>query len=261
MVLSNVKVIRNKILVKFLQLYHGIEFPGRRLGNDEWVYQWRLDFLTNVLEKESIVWCKRLIRPGMVAVDVGAHIGYYTRLFSQLVGNSGHVFAFEPCSENFAVLSKNLNPKKFPNVHLYNKAVGAENRQGTLFISPGHSNHSLNQGYTKNMGQEQVEIVSLDSVLYQKGIERIDFVKIDVEGGEINVLRGMKETLKASPALSMLVEFNPAALQAGGWEPVELIHQLEDAGFHPKPILADSSLGESIDFSATVNLLCRRENV
>lgn len=260
---QSIKLFRNKVLVALLMRLQGIQFPVRQLGGNEWVNQWRLNFLTNSLEKESVTWCQKLIRPGMVVVDIGAHIGYYTRLFSRLVGKSGRVFAFEPCSENYPVLTKNLSAKEFQNVTLFNKAVGVEDAQGTLFISPGHSNHSLNRGFTESVAQEQIEMVSLDSVFRQQGFCHIDFIKMDVEGFEINVLNGMKEVIANSPNLSMLVEYNPAALRSGNFEPVELLALVERMGFEAQRILSDTSLSKNIspDMQETFNLLCIHPNL
>ncbi len=254
----SMKLLFNKLLVKILMREQHVEFPVRQIGGDEWVYQWRLDFLTNRLEKESLTWCRRLIRPGMVVVDVGAHIGYYTRIFSRLVGDSGRVLSFEPSSENFPVLSKNLSAGKYRNVTLFNKAVGAENTKGTLFVSPGHSNHSLNAGFTESVGQEQVEIVPLDLVLSQQGISQMDFIKVDVEGSEIDVLHGMKSIIANSPNLHMLIEYNPDALQSSGCEPVELLALIKQLGFEPFHVLPDGSLDKNVPTNTreVFNLLC-----
>lgn len=254
----SLKLLWEKALVNLLMRIQRVQFPARQLGGDEWVYRWRLDFLANRLEKESVMWCRKLIRPGMVVVDVGAHIGYYTRIFSRLVGNSGRVFSFEPSSENFPVLSKNLSAGKYRNVTLFNKAVGAKNEKGTLFVSPGHSNHSLNAGFTESVGQEQVEIVPLDLVLSQQGISRVDFIKVDVEGFEIHVLNGLMNVVKNSSEVHMLVEYNPLALRSGGFQPVDLLTLIKDLGFDAFRILPDGSLRNDISDAQqeTFNLLC-----
>lgn len=251
------KLIWNKALVNVLMRIQGVQFPARQWGGDEGVYQWRLNFLTKKLEKESVVWCMKLICPGMVVVDIGAHIGYYSRLFSRLVGKSGCVFSFEPCSENYPVLSKNLSHHRYRNVAIFKKAVGAKNTQATLFISPGHSNHSLNAGFTESVGQEQVEITPLDLILEQQGISQVDFIKVDVEGFEIEVLNGMRGIIAKSPNLHMLVEYNARALRAGCVAPIDLLTLIESLGFEVRRILPDGSLSKNIsDKSETFNVLC-----
>lgn len=253
----SLKLLWNKAMVNLLMRIQRVQFPARQLGGEEWIYQWRLSFLTNTLEKESLGWCRKMIRPGMVAVDVGAHIGYYTRIFSHLVGSSGRVFSFEPSSENFPVLLKNLSNRRHKNVTAFNQAVGAKEMLGTLFVSPGHSNHSLNAGFTESVGQEQVEIVPLDLVLSQQGISQVDFIKVDVEGSEIRVLNGMRGMIAKSPNLHMLVECNPKALRAGGFAPMDLLLLIENLGFEAHFILPDGSLRKNIpDALETFNVLC-----
>ncbi len=253
----SLKLLWNRTMVNLLMRIQRVKFPARQVGGEEWVYQWRLSFLTNALEKESLAWCRKMIQPGMVAVDVGAHIGYYTRIFSHLVGSSGRVFSFEPSSENFPVLLKNLPTGRYKNVTAFNQAVGAEEMLGTLFVSPGHSNHSLNAGFTESVGQERVEIVPLDLALNRQGISKVDFIKVDVEGSEVRALNGMRGIIAQSPNLHMLVEYNPKALRAGGFAPMDLLLLIENLGFDAHFILPDGSLRKNIpDPLETFNILC-----
>lgn len=247
-----------KLAVRELAKWKGVRFPERALGGDEWVWRWRLDFLLNRYEAGTRVWCRRLVRRGMVVADIGAHIGYYTRFFSKRVKAEGVVLAFEPCPENYAVLQHNIRSLRWDNVRLFDKAVSSKDGRAPLFISPGHSNHSLIAGYTEAQGQVEVETVALDSFLPFLQIFRIDFVKIDVEGSEIQVLEGMRQTVRRSlPDLRIIVEYNPVALRAGGHPPRVLLHLLEEMGFKPRRIGPDGSLGEvDPDSDETVNLLC-----
>jgi len=236
-----------------------VRFPARTAGGDAWVYRWRLDFLLGRYEASTRAWCQRLVRSGMVVVDVGAHnIGYYTRFFARRVGTEGVVLAFEPCPENYAVLRYNLRPSRFRNVRIFDKAVSSRDGTAPLFISPGHSNHSLIAGYAGAQGQVEVETVTLDSFLPRYQIHRVDFVKIDVEGGEIQVLEGMHQTVQRSlPDLHMVVEYNPAALRAGGYAPTALLCLLDEMGFRPYRIGPDGSLSDvNADSDEIVNLLC-----
>ncbi len=247
-----------KLAVRGLATWKRVQFPARAIGGDEWVYRWRLDFLLDRYEADTRAWCRRLVRPGMIVLDIGAHIGYYTRLFSEWVKDEGSVLAFEPCPENYAVLQFNLRTHRFKNVRLFDKAVSSEDGRALLFISPGHSNHSLMAGYTESQGQVEVETVALDSFLPRYQIARVDFVKIDVEGGEVLVLEGMRQTVRRSlPSLHMIVEYNPVALRAGGYPPRALLRLLNEMGFQPYRIGPGGSLGEvNTDSDETVNLLC-----
>ena len=245
--------------VIFVSSRKKLKFPERTLGSSWWVWRWRFEFISGLLEYPSTVWCKQIVKPGMVAIDVGAHIGYYTRILSKLVGVQGRVIAFEPSPENFPVLSQNITSLSYKNIELYDYAVDDKNAIGQLHISPGHSNHSLIAGYTEEQGIVNVKTVTLDAFLADRNIREVDFIKIDVEGNEPHVLAGMKNTLKSSGNVVVLIEYNPTALRCGGWEPEKLILKLKETGLIVSLILPDGSLTEDVFQSGenTVNLLCR----
>lgn len=246
-----------KMRVWLLMKWQHVQFPERAIGGDLWIYSWRLNFLSYKNESESLIWCKKLIKPGMVVLDIGAHLGYYTRLTSNLVKESGLVLAFEPCPENSPMLKYNVERLRFNNVRISNNAVSSKSGMAVLFISPGHSNHSLNNGYTEEQGRVEVETIAIDSFLPTLGIKKVDFVKIDVEGAEPLVLEGMRQTVKNSPELVMLVEYNPIALRAGGFTPSALLDTLRTMDMSPMQILPNGDLGEvNLSSDETVNLLC-----
>ena len=240
--------------------WHDMRFPERALGGWWWTWRWRFEILTRWNEYESVQWCRRLIRPGMTVVDIGAHIGYYTRLFSELVGPSGRVFAFEAHPENFAILKRNLCTGAYANVEALNLAVSDRSSKVQLHVSPGSSNHSLLKGYTEEVGVIEIDGIALDDFLSTRGIKSVDFIKSDVEGGEPLVLQGSKRVVVCSPQLAMLMEYNPMALRCGGAPPGEMIRLLKDGGFRVEAILPDASLVEdpTLVGDETVNLLCRR---
>lgn len=240
--------------------WKGTVFPETATGGWWWTWRWRLEVLMGWNEAESVVWCRRLIRPGMTVLDVGAHIGYYTALFSRLVGESGRVWAFEPHPENFAVLEANARGR---NVRRLQAAVGEAPGRATLHVSPGSSNHSLAPGYTESRGSLEVERVALDAWHDAGELPRVDFVKIDVEGGEAGVLAGMARLLAASPGAALLVELNPRALACAGSSTEDLLGSLRALGFEPWVILPDAGLAPPEPHhwgsgEGAVNLLCLR---
>ncbi len=233
-------------------------FPSRQTGGDEWVYAWRMRFLTKQLEQESLELCKQLIKPGMIVIDIGAHIGYFTRILSTLVGQKGRVYAFEPCSENYPVLLHNLSPGKFSNVQAFQKAVAEKESTSTLYLSPGHSNHSLFSGYTENPANEHVETISIDYFVKKTGIKKVDFIKIDVEGSELSVIKGMRELISKFPNMHILLEYNFNALRAGNYDPSDLPTELVRLGFRISRVMEDGSLSDNLAISEneTFNLIC-----
>lgn len=139
------------------------------------------------------------IRPGDVVVDCGANHGFSTVLFSQWTGESGKVCAFEPSPHNFGILQKNLLLNNIHNVDARQVAVGA--CEGELEMTT-HPNSAVIRRRPKNYPFQMVPVRPLDVEL--DGI-KVDFIKIDVEGYEFEVLEGAQKILRDLPALAVEV--------------------------------------------------------
>jgi FkbM family methyltransferase len=239
--------------IMLLERWRKFSFPVPEVGGWWWVQRFRFEILMNWFEYESVRKVRQIVRPGMVAVDIGAHLGYYTRLLSALVGPHGKVLAFEPHPENYALLMSNLPRDRYQNVELLNCAVGDINGEAMLYLSEGHSNHSLIPGYADRGSSIPVECVTLDSVLDERGLRHVDFVKSDTEGGEPKVLAGMDHTLQNSPSITLLLEINPTALRIGSVEPEDLFELLRRLRFEIEPIEPDPFTEDN-----SHNVLCRK---
>jgi len=177
------------------------------------------------LEVEII---KQEVGGGDMVLDIGAHIGYFTLIFAHLVGEQGKVFAFEPHPESFALLQKNIEVNHYRNVILVNKGLGAEQSKRKFYA------HILGSGYSLYGDERQpfleIETVKGDDYLRDK-VDRVDFIKIDIEGAEPEALAGLEQILKKSPKLKMLIEFYPKMLKKGQVEPINFLKQLVNYGF------------------------------
>jgi FkbM family methyltransferase len=144
---------------------------------------------------------RRLLRPGLRAVDVGANIGYYLLLIESAVGPGGSVACFEPEPENLRELERNVEANHFENVRVFAAAVGAED--GRVSMRMG-----INAAVAGAEGGDfAVPLVRLDSALEGP----VDFVKIDVEGYEGHVLAGARRLLREHRPI-LLVEIHPGFL-------------------------------------------------
>lgn len=133
-----------------------------------------------------------------VVYDIGANIGFFTIIAAKLVGPGGHVYAFEPISENINKLRHNININKFLNVTVFEKAVSKSSGKEKIFLTKNSGGHTLSSGgVPKNkIGEIMIDIVSIDEMVEDLKINPPDIVKIDVEGAEYNVIDGMNKTIK-----------------------------------------------------------------
>lgn len=157
-----------------------------------------------------------LLKPGMKVVDVGANIGYCLVLFESAVGPGGKVFCIEPSPENIPELELNIRNNAFENVELHKVALGA--KTGTAGLRSG-----INSGVAEvTETAYTVPILPLDSLIQEK----VDFVKIDVEGYEGQVIAGAEGLLRRDRPI-LFLEVHPFLIQQYGITTRELLKRLE----------------------------------
>jgi FkbM family methyltransferase len=155
-------------------------------------------------EPEIIELVSKTVKPGFTVVDVGAHIGYYSLLFSRLVGPTGHVIAFEPVPMNFEFLVENLKLNSCTNTEPVNRAV-LERHQRMRVDTPENDPLPVGVSFSKPQGQGNVvvEAVSLDEFALGR-TERVDFLKVDAEGAEDKVLDGAQAIIERDHPVIMM---------------------------------------------------------
>ncbi|MEO5924500.1 MAG: FkbM family methyltransferase [Bryobacteraceae bacterium] len=180
-------------------------------------------------EKAEASFFRTVCKPGMTFLDIGANIGYYTALALRVIG-SGKIIALEPDPENFGFLQQTVAANRSAFVHCVNKAAGAANGRLTLYTSS--ANRGDNRLYSNDLceGQVDVEVCTVDSLLSSLNVESVDLIKIDVQGFEGHVFRGMRDTLLRSRNLILLSEFWPFGLESAGTPPLDVLCELEAAG-------------------------------
>jgi FkbM family methyltransferase len=187
----------------------------------------------------------------MTMLDIGAHVGYYSRRYAKILGGNGRIFSFEPHPRTFATLKHNV--AALPQVTAVQLALAEQ--EGTaelhdyLMMSASGSLHydesmvELQKAQTHandiapRIGQTfaaqtfTVRTTPVDSFLASRGVSQVDLVKMDIEGAEIGALRGMQQTIANSPNLVLVMEYNPQALKAFGHDPVAALHEVQSFGF------------------------------
>lgn len=222
---------------------------------------------------------RSIVLRGDTVLDIGANIGYFTLLARKLVGINGFVFSFEPEQKNYDYLLKNIRLNKF-DIDPINAAVGDKEGEIDLFICPYDSgHHTINQKYgimdyrkrslLRLLTPHKIKRVRVPMVVIDNLIKKqVDVVKIDVEGAELGVLKGMKNIINNNQNIKIIIEFFPLLLDKMGTKPEELIRFIKDCGFNIFIIPEDYSAGtkmikvDEVNCSGDkhINLLLTRKN-
>ena len=167
--------------------------------------------LYGTFELAELNFVNRYLKPGDKAMDIGANVGIFSVVMGATVGSEGRVFSFEPVATNVLRLEKNLRKNALENVQIFAVALGALNGHMNLRMAtdPAYpSLHEVQDGFGSG-ADVSIEVRTLDDVWEELGFPRIALVKIDVEGAEMDVLRGAASFL-ATCRPTLLVEANSA---------------------------------------------------
>lgn len=144
---------------------------------------------------------------GDVIVDVGAHIGRYTIIGSKAIGPTGRVIAIEADADNFKILSCNIKLNRLTNILLLNYAAYSENTRLRLYKSSSEIYNTVMSSRAHNKSAYvDVNAYTLDEILCSNDIRKVNWIKIDVEGAEFEVIKGARQTLTNNPNVSILIE-------------------------------------------------------
>lgn len=171
---------------------------------------------------------EQTLKEGMVFVDVGAYIGYFSLFAARIVGKRGRVIAFEPDEHNFSLLEKNVEKNGYSNIETIKKAVSNKDGAAYFYLKKENlSAHTLAK--ERNTIEVEVETTTLDSFFGKN--RRVDVIKIDVEGAEPAVFQGMQSLVQANKKIKLIFEFYPRAIERFGYSPEQFLHDLKNAGF------------------------------
>ena len=194
-----------------------------------------LIYYQGVSEPETAEFIRRVLRPGEVFVDIGAHLGEYAILASMLVKPAGCVHAFEPRPDFFQSLETNLRLNKCENVWACAEAVCKETGVADFELDPEPSKSALQFKNTEARGHEviQVRTITLDYYFSHGDMARPNLIKIDVEGAELSVLQGARSLLAKPPSEAPLIifEYEPRNTRRFGYPAEEIIRFLRGYGY------------------------------
>lgn len=207
---------------------------GQRLsGNTRDVVQQCIYFF-GVWEPAVTHWIGNRLRAGEAFIDIGANIGYFTLLASRAVGDSGKVVSIEASPSIFGSLKSHLELNHARNVRAVNLAVA--DKPGTLALYHGTD---YNSGETTTVTSQglgyygEVDSLPLDAILTADELRLARLIKIDIEGGEWAVVKGIVPSLpQMSPLLEWVIEMHPALLAAQGRTGEDIVQLFGGAGYH-----------------------------
>jgi FkbM family methyltransferase len=221
---TTIERLRLRALPKLTGDYLWVTVDGLRVYGGRQHHVMLYWLLRGKYERHTRTLFEDAVKPGMRVLDLGAHLGYFTLLAARAVGSTGRVYAFEPDPANYKFLCHNIALNGMQDiVTTVPKAVADTSGTRLLFAHPKHSVMSSFWGEGRSDGAVSVECTTVDDFLDGR---QIDVVKLDVEGAELDALRGMRRTLTDTSRLAIFVECNPTALAAAGASVRELLDEL-----------------------------------
>jgi FkbM family methyltransferase len=218
-----------------------ISFRGVQIRVDVNTHMGAMIYWRGAHEWAPVYAIENNIKPGDTVLDIGASQGEYTLRAAKMVGKEGKVIAIEPLSKMFKQLETNinLNTELKKRVTLIN--TGLAEKEGKMPIygtSEKAKERGIHEGMptiypTENRNQliEEITLKRLDDILEKEKISKVDFIKIDVEGAELSILKGGEETLKKSKP-TLLIESNQETFAAAGYTQKIFFDYLKSLGYN-----------------------------
>ncbi|MBS0208140.1 MAG: FkbM family methyltransferase [Planctomycetes bacterium] len=180
----------------------------------------------------------QLLKPGMLALDVGANIGEVSLALGKRVGRKGQVFAFEPMHEILGLLRENLALN--PGLPIEAVPLGLAARSGVAAMYADTTSDTVGE---KNLGtgslfkhceteesSQQVQLTTIDEFVARRGLSRVDMIKLDIEGAELSALQGSRRTLETYRPW-LIIEVQAGTCEMAGYQAREILELLEPLGY------------------------------
>ena len=192
---------------------------------------------------------KQWLRPGMTFVDVGANIGEISLIAAKIVGPQGRVLAFEPIDALADRLQEHVDRNGLRHVRVVRMGLSDQDGTALIYDSCGQGEaHDEHQGLgslfgepSRNAALQTIQLGRLDALLSGSEFERVDFIKIDIEGGELACLRGAESLLRQHRPV-LIVEVQSVSARRAGYRPEDILDLLSALGYEFYTIAAQGHL-------------------
>jgi FkbM family methyltransferase len=241
-VTSFLRGVGNKVYERYFPVYHLLYRSFKRY--------------TDRAERKLL---RRMLFAGAVAVDAGANVGIYSQFLARCVGSTGVVHSFEPSPENFRRLQSAT--RRLANVRVSQAAVGEHTGKSTLYLSDKiNVDHRTYTTEGESRDAVSVDIIRLDD--YFKPGQRVDLIKMDIQGYELHAFRGAERVLQENPCINLLLEFWPWGLEQAGvhWEElIDMLHgfNMDVTVVRPSGLAPFDVRDVQLDTSWYINLFAR----
>lgn len=188
-------------------------------------------------QSEAYIW--RYLKPhtGDTFLDIGAHLGRYSFQVSKIVGPSGLVIAVEPCLDNFRALLTGIQANDLRNILALNVAAWDHDCRLRLYKGHASTDHSVKED--RGLGYVDVQARAMNHLIRGIDIKRLEWIKIDAEGAEIEILRGLADTIRKYAPRIILETFDS--------NKTAMLKFMEDLGYAALPL-------------AKYNYYCQKKN-
>jgi len=242
------KILRGKVNRAFDQVFSRVPIvkkfePGFLFV--VWNDAVREAVLNDTFEKGERKFVERFLQPGMTVLDVGAYFGIYSLVASMRVGAAGRVIAFEPSIRQMRKLRLNLRLNRCANVSVENLALSSTEGEAEFFVAIGGAegfSGLRRPSVSAQVRSLRVRTAVLDDYLREHSIEAVNFIKLDVEGGELDFFKGASKLLGQTQAPVILCELQDIRAKAWGHtarQTAEFVRDFDYRWFRP---LADGMI-------------------
>ncbi len=201
---------------------YSVRFPAK------WARYFESDY-----EKENVAFLAKTCKPGMTVIDIGAHLGLMSVIIAKLVGKKGKVYAFEPTPSTFALLKKIIVLNKFTEIiSPINKAASNFTGLVDFFVDDheGSNANSLVNRSDKNRTSQKTEVDTLDNIVEGLKLAKLDLIKIDAEGSELDVMNGAKKSIdKYKPIIILAI--HPPLIKNNGQRTEDIYDLIQSLGY------------------------------
>ena len=235
------------VLFPFHVIIRGVKVYYNSMDRMVAAYLWKFGWL----EGYEMSLFHSCLKPGQIMLDIGANMGVYSLTASNIIGDAGKIIAFEPDDDNFKVLKKNILKNEFKNIDPVPYAVS--DKEETIFFethSLNSGNHQIRKEKTEH-GQTSIQAICLDNFLPEN--QKVDIIKIDIQGAEFYAFLGMKKLLSNNPNVIIFSEYWVKGLRDMGVNPHDYIDLLKSLNFNIYRINSKKSCIEKLSYDEIKN--------